>query len=376
MASDLRARLKAIGGAPKPAPLGGLVVREYEEDADPRLFRLEQAALARLGCRGTWPGAGRVLFLDTETTGLSGGAGTVAFMIGFGYLTGSRFRVEQYMMRAYSDEPALLAKAAEMILRFDAVVTFNGDNFDLPLLESRFTMNRMREGWKVLDKLDLMHPARRLWKRRLGSCRLDALEREILRRGRTGDLPGSEAPRRFFEALKTGDFRPLDAVFEHNRLDVIALSSLLCALGEAYAEPGLLTEVADLYSMGRVLERRGEDEVARRCYVAAASPKPLSSIAALRGEKYQAEANRAFSMMLRRAGEWARAERVWLEMLRRRQMGAWPLIELAKFYEHRAGRLEDALGMTETALAIADAETRIALDRRRRRLKRKLEGNG
>jgi uncharacterized protein YprB with RNaseH-like and TPR domain len=183
-------------------------------------------------------GAGRALFLDTETTGLSGGAGTVAFMIGFGYLNGTRFCVEQVIMRAYSDEPALLSRAAEVISRFDAVITFNGDNFDLPLLESRFTMNRMREGWKALDRLDLMHPARRLWKRRLGSCRLDALEREILRRGRTDDLPGSEAPRRFFEALKTGDFRPLDEVFEHNRLDVIALSSLLCALGEAYAEPG------------------------------------------------------------------------------------------------------------------------------------------
>ena len=377
MASDLKARLRAIGGAPKPAPpSGGLVVREYEEEADPRLFQLEEAALTRLGCRGAWPGAERALFLDTETTGLSGGAGTVAFMIGFGYLVGNRFRVEQYMMRAYSDEPMLLAKAAEMLERFDAVVTFNGDKFDLPLLESRFTMNRMRERWKALDKLDLMHPARRLWKRRLGSCRLDMLEREILRRGRTGDLPGSEAPRRFFEALKTGDFRPLDEVFEHNRLDVIALSSLLCALGEAYAEPGLLTEAADLYSMGRVLERRGEDEVARRCYVAAASPKPLSSIAALRGEKYQAEANRAFSVMLRRAGEWARAERVWLEMLRRRQLGAWPLIELAKYYEHRVGRLWDALQMTETALAIAGLETREALDRRRQRLKRKLEGNG
>ena len=128
--------------------------------------------------------------------------------------------------------------------------------------------------------------------------------------------------------------------------------------------------------MGRVLERRGEDEVARRCYVAAASPKPLSTIAALRGEKYQAEANRAFSVMLRRAGEWARAERVWLEMLRRRQLGEWPLIELAKYYEHRAGRLWDALQMTETALAIAGLETREALDRRRQRLKRKLEGNG
>ena len=377
MASDLRARLRAIGGgAPKPAASGGLVVRVHEEDADPRLFSMERAALTRLGFRGEWPGAHRVLFLDTETTGLSGGAGTVAFMVGLGYLVGDRFRVEQYMMRAYSDEPLLIAKTAEMLARFDAVVTFNGDGFDLPLLESRFTMCRMRELWRALAPLDLMHPARRLWKRRLGSCRLGILEDQILRSGRTDDLPGSEAPRRFFEALKTQDFKPLDAVFDHNRLDVAALAKLLCALGEAYGEPGLLTEAADLYSMGRVLEKRGEDEIARRCYVAAAAPRPLSTIAALRGERYQAEANRAFSTMLRRAGEWARAERVWLEMARRKQLGAWPLVELSKYYEHRAGRLSDALKMTQIALALAEDDALEALSRRRQRLERKLEGNG
>ena len=182
----------------------------HEEDVDSRLPALEQGTLTRLGCRGAWPGAERAVFLDTETTGLSGGAGTVAFMIGFGFLAGGHFRVEQYMMRSYADEPLLIAKAAEILARFDAVVTFNGDNFDLPLLESRFTMCRMREAWRgVGTGWNLMHPARRLWKRRLGSCRLEALEREILRRGRTDDLPGSEAPKRFFEAMKTGDFAPL-----------------------------------------------------------------------------------------------------------------------------------------------------------------------
>lgn len=376
MASDLKARLRAISGASKPVQPGGLVVRVYEEDADPRLLTIGQTALDRLGFKGDWPGAGKVLFLDTETTGLNGGAGTVAFMIGFGYLAGSRFRVEQYMMRSYADEPLLLAKAAEIMARFYAAVTFNGDNFDLPLLESRFTMARMREQWTPLTRLDLMHPARRLWKRRLGSCRLGILEKEILRRGRTDDLPGSEAPRRFFEAMKTGDFAPLEEVFTHNRLDVAALSSLLCALSEAYAAPEQLTDAADLYSMGRVLEVRGECEGARRLYRAAAAPTPLSTIAALRGAKYQAEANRAFSVMLKRAGEWARAEHVWLEMVKRRQMGVWALIELAKFYEHRAGRLEDALQMAETARAVADAAILDQIDRRIRRLQRKLEGNG
>jgi uncharacterized protein YprB with RNaseH-like and TPR domain len=376
VASDLRARLRAITGDKKPVQPGGLVVRVYEEDADPRLFQIGQTALDRLGFKGDWPDAENALFLDTETTGLSGGAGTVAFMIGFGYLAGDRFRVEQYMMRSYADEPLLIAKAAEIMARFSAVVTFNGDNFDLPLLESRFTMTRMRDAWRPLMKLDLMHPARRLWKRRLGSCRLGILEKEILRRGRTDDLPGSEAPRRFFEAMKTGNLAPLDEVFTHNRLDVAALSALLCSLSEAYAAPERLTDAADLYSMGRVLEVRGECEGARRLYRAAAAPTPLSTIAALRGAKYQAEANRAFSLMLKRAGEWARAERVWLEMVKRKQLGPWPLVELAKYFEHRAGRLEIALQMAETARAVADAQVCDALDRRIRRLQRKLEGNG
>jgi len=374
MGSDLRSRLRAIGGGTqKPAESRGLVVRMHEEEADPRLFALNQAALNRLGFEGSWPGAENALFLDTETTGLSGGAGTVAFMVGFGYLSNGRFRVEQYMMRAYADEPLLIQKAAEVMARFSAVVTFNGNNFDLPLLESRFTMARMRELWRPMQRLDLMHPARRLWRRRLGSCRLEVLERQILRRGRANDLPGSEAPKRFFEAMRTGDIGPLEAVLEHNRMDVVALSHLLCALHEAYHAPGLLTEAADLYSMGRVLERRGEDEPAVRCYRAAASPRPLSSIAALRGERYAAEANRAFSTMLRRAGEWSKAERVWLEMVRRKQLGAWPLIELAKYYEHRAGRLYEAMEMTRAALAIEDGDVE-PLMRRLERLKRKLEG--
>lgn len=374
MASDLRARLRAIGGAPKPARPGGLVERVHEEDADPRLLELDGAALSRLGYPGRWPGADRALFLDTETTGLSGGAGTVAFMIGLGYLAGGRFRVEQYMMRGYADEPLLLARILEVAARFDAVVTFNGNSFDLPLIESRLIMCRMRDAYRPLERLDLMHPARRLWRRRIGSCRLDALEKRILRRGRDGDLPGSEAPKRFFDYMRTGNMAPLEQVFEHNRLDVLSLASLLCALGEAYAKPGLLTEAADLYSMGRVLEGRGEPDVAQKCYRAAARPAPLSSIAALRGEKYAAEANRAFSVMLKRSGEWARAERVWLEMVRRRQLGAWPLVELAKYYEHRAGKLYNALEMTQTALALPEDQMRDALLRRIERLHRKLEG--
>ena len=374
MGSDLRARLRAIGGAAKPEKPGGLVVRVYEEDVDPRLFALDAAALRRSGMKGAWPGAEKTLFLDTETTGLSGGAGTVAFLIGFGFLSGGRFRVEQYMMRSYADEPLLIARAAEIMTGFSAVVTFNGDSFDLPLLESRFTMCRMREAWRTLEPLDLMHPARRLWRRRLGSCRLDALERQILRRGRTEDLPGSEAPRRFFEAMRSGDFQPLEPVLAHNHLDILALPRLLCALEEAYRTPELLTETADLYSMGRALERRGEDEIARRCYVAAARPTPLFTVAQRRGSRYAAEANRAFSLMLRRAGEWGRAERVWLEMTRRRQLLPWPMVELAKYYEHRAGRLSDALQMTETALAVAEEDAIEALLVRRRRLQKKLEG--
>ena len=122
----------------------------------------------------------RILYLDTETTGL-GGSGTVAFLVGMGFLTDSGFEVHQFLMRDYPEEPYLLKHVAAGLGKFDVLCTFNGTTFDVPLLESRFLMNRMdRDRLLDMPHLDLLHMCRRLWKLRLGRCNLGRLEEVIL----------------------------------------------------------------------------------------------------------------------------------------------------------------------------------------------------
>lgn len=372
--SGLRARLNAM--TPSATPVGaekkrhGLFVCTHSMPAGEALYRLDELALERMGLEGAWPGIERTLFLDTETTGLSGGAGTIAFLTGIGYVHAGVFAVEQYLMRDYADEAEMLARVAAQMDRFDVVVTFNGRTFDLPLLQSRFTMCRMRSLWRDMRQLDLLLPSRRLWKRRLGSCRLAVLEEKVLRAGREDDLPGSEAPQRFFSYLKTGDISLLDDVLEHNRQDIFSLGALLSALSEAYAHPDRQQYVADLYSMGRTMQLRGELQQSVSCYHLAGSVRVTDSIVALRGEKYAAEANRELSLMLRRAGNDQGAERIWLDMVKRRQLGAWPMIELAKLYEHRLRDPRNALKWVERASELEADET---LTQRRQRLLRKID---
>jgi uncharacterized protein YprB with RNaseH-like and TPR domain len=152
---------------------------------------------------------GRAAFLDTETTGLAGGSGTAAFLVGVGFLDGDRFRVRQYFMRDYHEEPALLQALAEDMAAFPHLVTFNGKMFDLPLLDARYRLNRARSPLASASHLDLLHPARRLWKMRLECCRLQSLEAALLGVRRQGDIPGDEIPRLYFEYLRSRDARRL-----------------------------------------------------------------------------------------------------------------------------------------------------------------------
>ena len=189
MASGLRAKLNAITAAAprvekKPLRAGGVAFYCDRQPADERLFHLDVDGLRRIGWQGRPFDIRKCLFLDTETTGLSGGAGTVAFLVGLGFIEGDCFVVEQYLMKDYADEAEMLSRIARRMEGFDSVCTFNGKNFDLPLLSTRFTMCRMRENWRDLEQLDLLYPSRHTWKLRLGSCKLSRLEEFILGQGR------------------------------------------------------------------------------------------------------------------------------------------------------------------------------------------------
>ena len=378
---NLRDKLRAVGGSrgearERPAEKETrdcrhlAVYRDLEEF--PGAMELRRETVSRM-CTADLPesfDARRILYLDTETTGL-GGSGTVAFLVGMGFLTDRGFEVHQFLMRDYDEEPALLKHVAAGLDRFDILCTFNGASFDLPLLESRFLMNRMsRDGLKK-PHLDLLLMARRLWKLRLGRCNLSRLEEVVLGKPRTEDLPGSEVPQRYFDYLRTRQESLLQDILDHNAQDIASLCVLLNHMAGMYESPEQIRFSEDVYSMGRALERMDHTEEARRCYRLAS-----------RG-RVGAQAQTALAHSYRRAGERTRAAEIWQEMIDTRRGGVHPYIELAKYQEHVRGDLRAALELTERAM-LTLGEARLREDRtvqeiknelqyRRRRLMKRLE---
>ena len=377
MASGLRAKLKAMGAA-SPAPKqevrrGGLMVTTERRDIEPGLLSLSGTGLRRIGWNGHVFDARRCLFLDTETTGLSGGAGTVAFLVGVGFVEGDAFVIEQYLMRDYADEPELIDRLANRMDGFDCVCTFNGKTFDMPLLDARFTMCRMRHRWRDLPNLDLLHPARRTWKLRLGSCRLGRLEEMVLGMARVDDLPGSEVPQRYFDFLKTGDLSLLEDILRHNRQDIATLAALLVRLCCIYDEPERLTDRKDLFSVGKALERQGELRPARELYRVSAIPAPAGTLSALSGEKVAGMAHWRIYLIERRSGNTEGMRMILEQMLVRGQMVCTVQTELSKLYEHRVGDCQKALRHAREARRICTTDEAEALDKRIARLEKKLE---
>lgn len=377
VASGLRAKLKAMGmtgdGPKREVRQGGLMVRAVRQELEPGLMRLSGVGLRRIGWNGRSFDPRKCLFLDTETTGLSGGAGTVAFLVGVGFVDGDGFVIEQYLMRDYSDEPELISRLADRMDGFDCVCTFNGRTFDMPLLEARFTMCRMRHRWRELEDLDLLHPSRRTWKLRLGSCRLSNLEEQVLGMARTDDLPGSEVPQRYFDYLKSGDLSLLEDVIRHNRQDIATLATLLVKLCEIYDAPERLDEKRDLFSVGKALERQGELKPARELYRISAVPAPAGTLPALTGDRIAGMANWRIYLIARRSGDVEGMRAVLEQMLSRKQMPCAVQTELSKLYEHRLRDPRRALEHARAARIICGDEEIEALDRRIQRLERKLD---
>jgi len=311
----------------------------------------------------------RILYLDTETTGLMG-AGTVAFEVGLGWQRDGVFHVRQLVMRDYPEEKFLLDEIVRVAEEFDVVCSFNGKTFDLPLLRNRFIMNRIRTDCLDKPHIDLLHIARRVWKLRLRHCNLTNLEEALLGVPRVDDLPGAQVPERFFSYLKTGDFTLLDDVLEHNEQDIVNLQTLLCHMCRMYENPEQLRFDEDVYSMGVALDRFHHPEEARRCYE-------------LAGGAMHAASQSRLATNYRKCGEREEAVRVWQGMIARREGGIAPCVELAKHYEHAEKDYAAAMDTVRKALILlaeptlfedsAVQEARNALQYRYDRLKRKAQ---
>lgn len=168
----------------------------------------------------------RWAFLDTETTGLAGGAGTYAFLVGVGSIEAGGFRLRQFFMRDFGEEASLLLRLSEYLAQFDVLITYNGKAFDQPLLETRYGMARPHDTsahpFDRMEHLDLLFGARRLWKLRLESCRLVELENQILSVEREGDLPGEMIPYCYFEYLRRREAFRVVPIFHHNAIDILS----------------------------------------------------------------------------------------------------------------------------------------------------------
>jgi uncharacterized protein YprB with RNaseH-like and TPR domain len=307
------------------------------------------------------------VFLDTETTGLAGGAGTAAFLVGIGYVDDDRFRVRQYFMRDYHEEAALLHALAADLGRFRRLVTFNGKMFDVPLLEARYRLNRQRFPLAEATHLDLLHPARRLWKARLESCRLQSLESALLGVRRYGDVPGEAIPQIYFDYIRQRDPRSLFRVFHHNRLDLVSLAAL-AILACQWVEEGRAEDPRDVFSLARVLERARLYERCQAEYRRTLESDPGE----LRVPTLMRLAWRA-----KRAGSFVEAVSLWETAAEAEEVMA--LRELAVHHEHRTRDLAAALVAVERGLVLLGRRNdprsrRIAAGflRRRERIRGKL----
>jgi len=314
--------------------------------------------------------ARRALFLDTETTGLAGGTGTYAFLVGAGWLEEDRLVLAQYFMRDFDDEPALLAALGPLFERAGGIVTFNGAGFDLPLLETRFVLARRR--WPgPLPHLDLLRPSRRMWAGHLADCRLATLEREVLGLERQEDVPGGLIPALYFDFIRSRRAAPLVRVFAHNRDDILSLVALVGWFGVALTDHGHL-DAGQLAGVGRLWEAV-DPERAAACYRAALAsglPGAVGQRLRLRLARWE-----------KRAARWDAARELWEAASRHAGFDLVPWEELAKFHEHRRRAPAAARAIVEEALALAvaagaPARTLDALAHRLGRLERRLAAAG
>lgn len=297
-----------------------------------------------------------VVFLDTETTGLGMGVGTYVFLVGAGYLDGDSFRVRQFFLRSPGEEVPFLQALSEFLSGFSALVTFNGKAFDWPLMETRYTLRRKAIPLPDAPHLDLLHPARRLWKRRVESCTLSSLERNVLHAGRAeNDVPGWLIPSLYFQYLRDGDAGPLSSVFCHNVHDILSLAALSVHMQRVIDDPfcGLSDHPLDLFSLGVNFDRYGDRGMAAQCFEEAL--RRVLPVAE-RGECLT-----RLSALYKREGQWGEAERVWDEMIDLGgQAALFGLIEYAKYYEHVSRDFESAIETVAQALGHLDLHPGLA----------------
>ena len=397
---DLDRVAESLGGRRHPTKYGECLIidRRYESDrwhGDVQIGdceTLDLASLRLLDPTLRFPDAGlkesrsadlqvcttppRTIFIDLETTGLSGGAGTLAFLVGCGYFDLGAFQVRQFLLPGHSSERALLAAVADFLDGSDLIVTYNGKTFDVPVMETRWSFHRLEMpaigGEDGVPHFDMLHPARRLWKNRTertrgssyemvtgygipgtdeGGCRLSTLERTLFDVHRVGDVPGMEIPGRFFGFVRSGDPRPLEPVLEHNRIDLVSLAAVMARAARlAHGGHEACADNAEALALGRIYERAEQFGRAEACYRRAThSSNPFT----------RADALYRLAVRLRRDRRFNDAAEAWRQLMeltdprtmRRGALGELRQVAVEALAIHHEHRAKDLAGARELALA-------------------------
>ena len=316
----------------------------------------------------------KTCFIDTETTGLAGGAGTVPFLVGVGYFEGDTYRLDQYFMRDYHEEEPMLEHLDTLFKRFDTVVTYNGKSFDLPLLRTRFIQNRIPFRLEGAMHLDLVHVARRFLKMRLEDCTLGTVEREVLGIQRQDDVPSHLIPQMWFDYLRSRDARPLEGVFYHHQMDILSLVSLTAWFSQGIdgQEEEGFQHSEDRFSLIRAHFKQKDYQTV--------IDKAVPFLADLQNDFLKRFSLELLGLAYKRRARYEEMEDTFEKLVENFPTHVTARIELAKHHEHRSRNLKRAEEMCEAALAVMQSEyttTAASLNNiqhRLTRIQRKLSG--
>ena len=317
----------------------------------------------------------KALFIDTETTGLAGGTGTLPFLIGIGSFSDNQFIIEQYMMRDYDEETAVLKALEPRFKQAEYIVSYNGKSYDLNIICTRLILNRIVNYLNDLHHFDLLYTVRRIWGPRLQDCSLINVEREILNFYRDDDIPGYMIPHIYFKYIKSGNGKNLDQVFRHNRLDILTLAVLAGRTANIYLDPEKCLEYPrDFASIARSYESLGELDKAALCYKKA-----------IQNEHFQSDREQILyrlGFLYKRRLLWRQANDIWDYIISNYTDSLTAYEELAKYYEHKKRDFRKASEIVNKALKRIEIReelkggfqyvpTRAAFEYRLKRLKRK-----
>jgi len=289
-----------------------------------------------------------MVFMDTETTGLAGGTGTLAFLIGTGTCVNGMFLVRQYFLPDPSGEAGMLAAALAEMESGSALVTFNGRGFDVPILQARASLRLRRfDALAQTPHWDLLPHARRLWKRKLDSCALRTLETEILDVRRSSeDVPSSMIPYLYREYLRTGDPRLIAGVLYHNVQDILSMALLAARVLDRYTRPvGEIEDPLEVLSLAFVHRGLGRFDLAETAF--------RTAVECGLDRENRTRALEGLAGMLKGEGDSAAAVEFWEAWYASAPDDPRPSIELAKYYEWRMGDPSAAVPWAERALSAA-----------------------